>query len=279
MLERRLREWIQGLPTMNARNRRPSRPKLKSPLDKKLKGRRTSFVVMSFAVVVCVALVVGPWIWLTMSVVGKRELTQTGMQTTATITKHHSRIPYGAHGSGELFWINYTFTAGNQTKEYATDVMLPLDLWDTVEVGSTISVTYNPGNPSEQQPTMMLKRLSPPLTGGIGIHVGALSVGASIWLTHLLLRVIGSRRRKIKGPDPRTNMAGGGTSKNNSLKKHRSQREAPRNPIVEKTLVVLGVLAVFAAILVVLSMYLAVLVFGMEFLGPLVVETIQSNLL
>ncbi|GAA4376969.1 hypothetical protein GCM10023166_28750 [Paeniglutamicibacter cryotolerans] len=58
--------------------------------------------------------------------------------------------------------IDYTFTPDDQTQEYGTDVELPLDLWDTVRVGSAISVAYNPRNPSDNQPTMILKRFPEP---------------------------------------------------------------------------------------------------------------------
>lgn len=265
---------------MNARTRTTTRPKPKRVLPKEQQGKRTAFVVQFFAAAVCIAVVLLPFIWLTMTVVEKRELTQLGIQTTATITKHHSKIVYGAKGrSGESFLINYTFTPDDQAEEYGTDVQLPLDLWDTVRVGSAISVAYNPRNPSEHQPTMILKRLPSSLSSIIGICVGVLAAGVFIWFTRLSFRVITSRRRNTKASDPATDIAEGDTSKNSRSKKHRSQRDAPKTPMVKNVRGVLIVIAVLLGILAIFSMFLAVLVLGMNTLGPLVVEAMQNILL
>ena len=164
-----------------------------------------------------------------MTVVPKRELAQTGIQTAATITKHHSKIVYGATGrSGEDFLIDYTFTPGHQSEEYGTDVDLSLELWETVQVGSTISVMYNAPNPSNNQPTMIFGRYLPAFTDVAGVFVGVLSTGIFLWLC----RVFTARRRKSRESEPRTDIAEGSTTKNDRPKEHRVQRDAPKADLV-----------------------------------------------
>ncbi|WP_354212404.1 DUF3592 domain-containing protein [Arthrobacter sp. UYCu511] len=251
---------------MNAHIRTTARPKPKRTLPKEQRGKRAAFLVQSFAAAVCIAVVLLPGIWLATTVVGKRQLAQTGIQTTATITKHHSKIRYGATGnSGVDFLIDYTFTPDHQSEECSTDVDLPLDLWETVQVGSKISVTYNAPNPSNNQPTMTLGRYLPALTNIVGIFVGVLSAGIFVWVC----RVVTSRRRKSQDSEPRTDIDEGGTAKHDRSKEHRVQRDAPKAHLVEGLIWVLAIFSVSVGIFVV----------SIVFLGPLVVELLENVLL
>lgn len=259
---------------MNDPIRTPIRPRQNKPPAKARRGKFATFVVYSFCIAVLLALVLGHGLWLVTTIAGKQELTQSGVQSSATITKHHSEIVRGGKSSNEKFLIDYTFTSHDQMEEHDTDVELPVDLWNAVEVGSTISVTYKPNDPSDNQPTMMLKRLLPELTDIVQFYVGAVFAAIVIWIAFILLRLITSLRRKSKAADPRT-----GITNMDTPKKRRSKHATPKTQMPENVRGILALIAIFLGFLAILTVFLGVFVFGIEFVGALVVDVIQNSLL
>lgn len=134
---------------MHANSRTPIQATPQKILPKARKVNRMGFVPVVISAAVCLALVLVPCIYLGMEIGEKRELTQTGLQTSATVNKHHSKTVRGGKSSTVYHLIDYTFAPNNRAPEHSSGVELPADLWDTVHVGSTISVTYNPASPSD----------------------------------------------------------------------------------------------------------------------------------
>ncbi|EMQ98492.1 DUF3592 domain-containing protein [Paeniglutamicibacter gangotriensis] len=259
---------------MNASIPTPTKSRRSEPPDKARRGEIASVLLTSMAVTVLVALVLWQSLGLIATIVEKKELTQTGIQATATITKHHSKVIPSDRGTTEKFLIDYTFTPPKHAEEHASNVALPRELWDTVEVGSTVLVTYKPEERSDNQPTMMLKRLLPTDAGVVGIYVSVLVVATCIWLAVWLARVIMSRRRRSRGAGPRSS-----TVELDGSKKRSAKDAASKAPMPEKLRGLLDSVVIILALLMALALGFCVLVFGLEFVGTRVVEAIQNFLL
>lgn len=259
---------------MNASIPTPTKSRRSEPPDKTRRGEIASILLTSMAVTVLVALVLWQGLGLIATIVEKKELTQTGIQASATITKHHSKVIPSDRGTTEKFLIDYTFTPPSHAEEHASNVELPSELWNTVEVGSTILVTYKPEDRSDNQPTMMLKRLLPADAGVIEIYVSVLVVATCVWFAVWLARVIMSRRRKSRGAGTRSS-----TVELDRSTKRSAKHAAPKALMPEKLRGLLESVVIILALLMALALVFCVLLFGLTFVGPRVVEAILNFLL
>ncbi|MGB9033564.1 MAG: DUF3592 domain-containing protein [Paeniglutamicibacter sp.] len=251
---------------MNAKHRAPTGPKPNRRPSKARKASRMGLVPQIISIAVLLSGLSWGGVSLATSIVEKRELTQTGVQAPATVTQHHKKT-VGGRTTSVYHLIDYTFTPIGKAEEHPTEVILPSDLWNTVEAGSTIMVTYNASNPADNQPTMILKRLSPFASDMIGMLVGIAVAVVFTWFSWQLFRVITSRRRKPKTPNPGTRGTATGTAK-------------PDRSKVQQVAAEFGVLALLLLIfLAILAAFFTVFVCGIEFVGPLVVELMQNSLL
>jgi cytoskeletal protein RodZ len=257
---------------MTAKHRAPSRRKQKRRLPKARKASFMGSVPLLFSIAVLLAGLVWGGSTLVISIAEKQELAQSGVQASATVTKHHKKTVPSSRTKSVYSLIDYTFTPGHLAEEHATGVELPSDLWNTVEAGSTIAVTYNPTSPSTNQPTMILDRLSPTAASSIRLLVGVLLLALFTWLSCVLFRVATSRRRKSKAIDLGTHGTATGPAKNHGAKQDVSK--------ARETCAQIGMLAILALMaLAILAVFFCVFVGGIELVGPLVVDLIQNTLL
>lgn len=251
---------------MNAKHRAPDRTKPNRRPSKARKASRLRQVPLIISIAVLLSGLAWGGVSLATSIVEKRELTQTGVQAPATVTQHHKKT-VGGRTTSVYHLIDYTFTPIGKAEERHTGVELPSDLWNTVEAGSTIMVTYNVSNPANNQPTMILERLSPFAADMIGMLVGVAVAAVFAWFSWQLFRVITSRRRKPKTPNRGTLGTATGTAK-------------PDRPKVQQAASEFGALALLLLIfLAILAAFSTVFICGIEFVGPFVVKLMQNSLL
>lgn len=181
----------------------PSKPKTRR--SKKLlrrRDKRITWAIYGFCIAVLVTLAVVATVGSINSVLEKRELAATGIQTTATVTDLKVTVVSGRSTSYH-YWLSYRFTPQGQADERNARLELPYDFWDTIQQGSSIAVTYKQSDPSVSEPTFMLTRLSTGTALVIGVIVVVILAPIYFWGIFTIIRWLLRPRKKTRKSKPR----------------------------------------------------------------------------
>lgn len=147
----------------------------------KKKYSKSSAVLLGSIVAILAGLIITGIVFFSISIHQKRELIKGGTTTTAVVDAHNVSTSYTAKaGSHTTYTIEYHFNDPATNKVvYTKGLSVSKGEYEVDAVGSFITISYLPTNPSVNQPVSDLKRISP--TYGIFITLIGVVVAVAVY--------------------------------------------------------------------------------------------------